>query len=83
MKTSKKKLEKEQAELRRRFTSLIGSSGLTGSKLSTWGGSESVGVSVCGGLGPGESESRLGHVSSDSVFSGAAGWDLALSEGTV
>lgn len=73
---------KEQAELRRKFTSLTGrggwstaSAGLSDSTLSVWGGSVSVGGSVWVGVG-------LGHASSLSVLSSATVWDLVLA-GTV
>lgn len=73
---------KEQAELRRKFTSLTGrggwstaSAGLSDSTLSVWGGSVSMGGSVWVGV-------WLGHVSSLSVVSSVSVWDLVLT-GTV
>lgn len=61
----------------RRFTSLTGSVGLSGSRLSAWGGSESVRVSVVGGLGVGECETV------SSVFSWTAVWGFVLSAGAI
>lgn len=73
---------KEQAGLRRKFTSLTGrggwstaSAGLSDSTLSVWGGSVSMGGSVWVGV-------WLGHVSSLSVLSSVSVWDLVLA-GTV
>lgn len=72
---------KEQAEPRRRFTSLIGWGGwltgsLSGSELSVWGGLESEGVSVWRELGEFETRLKL-----SSVLSCPVAWDLLLSAG--